>query len=308
MDQSERPKRRGSITGALFLIGLGLFFLLMNLLPNFDPWTTLFRYWPIVLILLGLGKIWDAHRMQQNPGMGDGASSGTVVALLVFLLILAFALMVGRRGSEATVHDAQAIELQGAKSVNAEISMPAGELVLTGGSSRLLDADFNYRTVEGKPRVDYSVSDGKGQLDVTQNEKHIHLGGRRNDWMLRFGNSIPLDLKVDLGAGKSDLNLAGMDVTHLEVNVGVGRMDLDLTGERKEDLQVDIQGGVGSGEIRLPKNVGVHVNASGGIGSVNAHGLEREGSSYVNQAYGKTHATIQVNVQGGVGEISLVEE
>ncbi|MGA2846668.1 MAG: toast rack family protein [Candidatus Acidiferrales bacterium] len=308
MDQSERPRRRGSITGALFLIGLGVFFLLMNLLPNFDPWTTLFRYWPIVLILLGLGKIWDAHRMQQNPSTGDGGSSGTVVALLVFLAILAFALMVGRRGSGATVHDAQAIELQGAKSVNAEISMPAGELILTGGSSRLLDADFNYRAVEGKPRVDYSVSGGKGQLDVTQNEKHIHLGGRRNDWTLRFGNSIPLDLKVELGAGKSDLNLADVNVTHLEVNMGVGRMNLDLRGERKEDLQVDIQGGVGSAEIRLPKNVGVHVNASGGIGSVNAHGLEREGSSYVNGVYGKTHATIQVNVQGGVGEISLVEE
>jgi N-terminal domain of toast_rack, DUF2154/Domain of unknown function (DUF5668) len=308
MDQSERPKRLGSITGALFLIGLGIFFLLMNLLPNFDPWATVFRYWPVVLILLGLGKIWDAYRMRQNSGAGGGESSGTVVALLLFLAIVGFAVVMGKGGSAATVHDAQAIELQGAKSVNANVTMPAGELVLTGGSRRLLDADFNYRTVEGKPRVDYSVSADRGQLDVTQNEKHIHFGGRRNDWTLRFGNNIPLDLKVELGAGKSDLNLEGMDVTHLEVNMGVGRMDLNLTGERKEDLQVDVQGGVGSAEIRLPKNVGVHVNATGGVGSVNAHGLEREGGAYVNEVYGKTHATIQVNIQGGVGEVSLVEE
>jgi N-terminal domain of toast_rack, DUF2154 len=258
--------------------------------------------------LLGLGKIWDAHRMRQNPGTGDGGSSGTVVALLVFLAILGLALTVGRRGKEETVHYTQAIELQGAKSVNTEITMPTGHLILTGGSSRLLDADFDYRTAEGKPRIDYSVNGGRGQLDVTQGEKHIHFGSRRNDWKLRFGNAIPLDLKVELGAGKSDLNLAGVNVTHLEVNMGVGRMDLDLTGERKEDLQVDIQGGVGSAEIRLPRNVGVHVNASGGIGSVNAQGLRHEGSSYVNDVYGKTHATIQVNVQGGVGEISLVEE
>ena len=308
MDQSERPRRRGSITGALFLIGLGVFFLLMNLVPSFDPWTTLFRYWPIVLILLGLGKIWDAHRMRQNPGAGDGGSSGTVVALLVFLAILGLALTVGRRGKEETVHYTQAIELQGAKSVNTEISMPTGHLILTGGSSRLLDADFDYRTAEGKPRVDYSVSGDRGQLEVTQDEKHIHFGSRRNDWTLRFSNNTPLDLKVALGAGKSDLNLKDMDVTHLEVNMGVGRMDLDLTGDRKDDLQVDVRGGVGSAEIRLPKNVGVHVNASGGIGSVNARGLERDGGAYVNAVYGKTHATIQVNIQGGVGEISLVEE
>jgi hypothetical protein len=308
MDQNERPRRRGSITGALFLIGLGVFFLLMNLVPNFDPWTTMFRYWPVVLILLGLGKIWDAHRMRQNPGSGDAGSSGTVVALLVFLGIIGFAVLVGKDGRSSTLHDAQTIERQGATSVNANITMPAGQLVLSGGSSRLLDADFNYRAAEGKPRVDYLVSGDKGQLDVTQDERHIHFGSRRNDWTLRFGNSVPLDLKVELGAGKSDLDLKDLNISHLEVNMGVGRMDLDLTGDRKEDLQVDVQGGVGSAEIRLPKNVGVYVTASGGVGSVNAHGLEHEDGAYVNDAYGKTHATIHVNIQGGVGEISLVQE
>jgi hypothetical protein len=231
-----------------------------------------------------------------------------VAALIIFLVIIGFAVMVGKGGRSLTVRDTRAVELQGAKSVNAEINMPSGELLLTGGSGRLLDADFNYRTVEGKPRVDYSVSGDKGQLEVTQDEKHLNFGGRRNDWTLRFSNNTPLDLKVALGAGKSDLNLKDMDVTHLEVNMGVGRMDLDLTGDRKDDLQVDVRGGVGSAEIRLPKNVGVHVNASGGIGSVNARGLERDGGAYVNAVYGKTHATIQVNIQGGVGEISLVEE
>src|ERR1700735_1522559 len=289
MDQSERPRRRGSITGALFLIGLGVFFLLMNLVPNFDPWTTVFRFWPLVLILLGLGKIWDAHRTRQNSGVEDGGSSGTGVALIVFLVIIGLA-------------------AKGGKGAHAEINMPSGELLLTGGSGRLLDADFNYRTVEGKPRVDYSVSGDKGQLEVAQDEKHLNFGGRRNNWTLRFGNNIPLDLKVALGAGKSDLDLKDMNVSRLEVNMGVGRMDLDLRGERKEDLQVEIQGGVGSAEIRLPKNVGVYATASGGVGSVNAHGLEHDGGAYVNESYGKTHATIHVNVQGGVGSISLVEE
>jgi len=165
-----------------------------------------------------------------------------------------------------------------------------------------------HYTLEGKPRTDYSVNGEKGQLDITQNEKHIHLGGRRNDWTLRFNNTVPLDLKLELGAGQSDLNLNGLNVTHVEINIGVGQMNLDLTGDRKEDLQVDVQGGVGSARIKLPKNVGVRVNASGGIGSVNAHGMRREGDAYVNEVYGKTHATVEVTVQGGVGEISLVEE
>ena len=216
--------------------------------------------------------------------------------------------MVGKGGSAATVHDTQAVELQGAKSVNADIEMPAGKLVLSGRVQPLARCRFQLSNCGGKTPRRLCGDWEKGQLDVTQNEKHIHFGGRRNDWTLRFGNTIPLDLKLELGAGQSDLNLNGMNVTRLEINIGVGQMNLDLTGDRKEDLQVDVQGGVGSARIKLPKNVGVHVNASGGIGSVNAHGMRREGDAYVNEMYGKTHATIQVNVQGGVGEISLVEE
>ena len=60
--------------------------------------------------------------------------------------------------------------------------------------------------------------------------------------------------------------------------------------------------------VRLPRKVGVVVRASGGIGAVDAHGLRHENDEYTNEAYGKTPATIHLTVQGGVGQISLIEE
>jgi hypothetical protein len=97
-------------------------------------------------------------------------------------------------------------------------------------------------------------------------------------------------------------------VTDLNLQMGAGHVDVDLTGERKSDLDADIEGGVGQATIRLPKNVGVIANASGGIGSISAHGFKRDGDDYVNDAYGKTPATIHVKVQGGVGQVSLLLE
>lgn len=85
-------------------------------------------------------------------------------------------------------------------------------------------------------------------------------------------------------------------------------MDLDLTGERKGNLQAEIHGGVGSAKIRLPRDVGVRVHASGGIGSLETGGLKRDGDAYINDAYGKTAATITMNVEGGIGEIRLEQE
>ena len=110
-----------------------------------------------------------------------------------------------------------------------------------------------------------------------------------------------------MGAGQSDLQLRDLDVRRVDINIGAGEMQLDLTGARKNNLDVEIQGGVGSATIALPKDVGAKVHASGGIGAVSADGLTKQDGDYINSAYGKTPATITVDIQGGVGAISLVE-
>jgi hypothetical protein len=48
------------------------------------------------------------------------------------------------------------------------------------------------------------------------------------------------------------------------------------------------------------------VRATGGIGSINAHGLRSANGYYVNDAYGKSRATIRLEIQGGIGEINLI--
>jgi hypothetical protein len=41
---------------------------------------------------------------------------------------------------------------------------------------------------------------------------------------------------------------------------------------------------------------------------VNVTGLRKQGDYYVNDAYGKTPTSIDLNVQGGIGEVDLIEE
>jgi hypothetical protein len=55
----------------------------------------------------------------------------------------------------------------------------------------------------------------------------------------------------------------------------------------------------------LPSEVGVRARAEGGLGKINAEGLQKQGDSYVNDAYGSSDVTLDVDVQGGVGEINL---
>jgi hypothetical protein len=231
--------------------------------------------------------------------------SGTPIAVLIILIFFCFAVWHGRN-SRPVQHDTQSVSLQGAQSVTANIDIPSGSLDVAGGASQLLSANFDYHEYDGAPRVEYSVSGGRGDLSITQeNKAHVHLAIARNDWQLRFADNVPMDMNVQIGAGSSNLRLQGLNVKNLDVQAGVGQMNLDITGPRKSDLHVDIHGGVGAAIIRLPKDVGVRVHASGGIGSVSPHGLTRQGDDYINDALGKTPATIDLTIEGGIGSISL---
>jgi hypothetical protein len=301
--------RSRSITRGLFIIALGVFLLVFTLHADWDMWPIVARYWPVILIVFGLGKIFDAFQMRTNDATGsDSSNVGAGLAIVAVVGILVLVTML-HGGKVALLQQSQAIELQGAKSVMASVDLPSGTVDVAGGAPRLLDANLKYRQRDGIPQVNYSVANGQGTLDITQDSpSHTHLAGAGNDWQLRFADGVPLDLDVNIGAGKGDMRLHGLDVNNLNIKVGAGQLNLDLTGPRQSDLHVDVQAGIGSGVIRLPKELGARVHASGGIGSVRANGMHEEGDDYVNDLLGKTSATIYVTINGGVGHITLKQE
>jgi N-terminal domain of toast_rack, DUF2154 len=205
-----------------------------------------------------------------------------------------------------TVTESKAVQLGGAKSVQVQIKMGAGELKVEGGASNLMNADFTYNVPRWKPEVRYDASGGTGQLTIQQPPGSRGHGGRtRYEWDLRFNNQVPMEMNIDQGAGSANLDLAGLALSNLKVNIGAGETTINLDGKWKNDLAASIHGGVGQAMLKLPRDVGVHVVAHGGLGAINASGFSKQGDAYVNDAYGKSPVTLHIEVEGGVGEINL---
>jgi N-terminal domain of toast_rack, DUF2154 len=330
MAEDGAPRRRHSVAGPVILIALGVIFLAWNFMPGTDPWWIIWHYWPLILIFVGIGKIWDSYWAKEHPE--GGAISGISVAWIALLALFVAALWHGGAhaggsrgwnnwwdggrwgdwngdwgGHANAQHTTQSAELQGAKSVSVHVQMPAGQLRLDGGANKLLDADFRYDGWQGQPQVNYTVANGQGDLEITQNGNSSHFGNNYNDWRLQFGGAAPMDMKLDMGAGQAWVRPNGLDLSELNIHMGAGQLDLDLTGLKPSNLQADIEGGAGQARIHLPTDEGVRVYASGGIGAVNAQGLSRQGDAYVNSAYGKSAQNIEMTVHGGVGEIDLIE-
>jgi hypothetical protein len=200
----------------------------------------------------------------------------------------------------------RSVPLGQAKSVAVELDMRAGELKVGGGAADLVDADFTYNVDAWKPDVNYDASGDQAHLTIKQPETHGRGGRTRNEWDIRLNNGISMDLQANMGAGKANLDLAGLNLTRFEVNLGAGETEVNLDGRWAQNLTGSVQGGVGKATLHLPRNVGVKVTAQGGLGAINANGFTKNGDVYTNDAYGKSPVSLDINVQGGVGEIDLV--
>jgi DUF4097 and DUF4098 domain-containing protein YvlB len=76
-------RHRPSLLGALLWIGLGTLFLLRNFGIGPDIWSLAGRYWPVLLILLGLGKVVDYFLKKDAVSIRFGEIIGILLLLLI---------------------------------------------------------------------------------------------------------------------------------------------------------------------------------------------------------------------------------
>ena len=231
----------------------------------------------------------------------------------IFFALPLLLLLIGCINSVAvgpTQTDSQSVELGDVDSVRVDIRMGVGELNVVGGATNLMDAEFTYNIEDWRPDVDYRQRGSIGELEVSQPSGEIN--GIPDDdvkysWDIALQNGVPLDMDVDLGVGESSLDLSGLALQGLVVDTGVGAATIDLTGDWQDSFDVKINGGVGETTVYLPENVGLRVSANTGIGSLVVNGLQREAGTdvYTNDAYGEAEVTIQLEIDGGIGEITV---
>src|SRR5260370_2388769 len=161
---------KSALVMPILLITIGALFLFKTWYPGFDPFQFIkehWKYWPLILILVGLGKIWDSSGQraaapgERNTGIALGSTLGIVA--FVFVLVILLGHYQKTRGHEThgqyfANHTQQTIDLQGAKSVSADLHMGAGQLNVSGGSGPFVDAAFYFDRKWGNPNVHFHVS------------------------------------------------------------------------------------------------------------------------------------------------------
>lgn len=205
--------------------------------------------------------------------------------------------------------ESRSVEVEGADSAKVNLRLAIGELNVGGGAgeSRLMEADFAFNVAAWEPSVDYEVVGDSGEVEVRQQglTEGIPTQDVRNEWDVRLSGDVPLGLTVQMGGGVGNLDLDGLDLTGLNLDVGAGSTRVDLSGDWRRDVNATVRGGAGEVTMLLPSRMGVRVEGGTRLGRVTAEGFQRDGEAYVNDAYGDSDNTLEVDITGGVGQITL---
>jgi hypothetical protein len=121
------------------------------------------------------------------------------------------------------------------REVSVIIDVAFGSLVFekgTGAKVAVVDYDEGERE-NRKIQVSYDVADGHGTLRVKlkkASERWIWNGSdddeRHGTITVQVTGDLPLDVDIELGAGKGDLDLSGLRVSELHISTGASNVNL----------------------------------------------------------------------------------
>jgi hypothetical protein len=252
----------------------------------------------------------NRHIQHDKEGVVSSMWTRTCTAGMMATLALALTscMCVGERVQLVDMRtEHETVELGEAQEVAVIIDLGVGDCTVTSGTDALLSAEFTYNVEEWKPLVEYTITDGKGRLTITQPdaEGKSTPGGAENRWTLELAENVPIDLTLDLGVGEANLNLGNLMLSDLSVDHGVGEITVNLVGSGITDLEGTLDAGVGKVTVLVPTGVGVRVDADTGIGELRTIGLSERDGYLINDAYDRSDHTIHLNVDAGVGSITV---
>ena len=296
--------RHRGVVGPLILITIGVLFLLANMgmLP-LSFWEIGFRFWPLILILIGLEIL-----IGRRSALGALAIVVLWVALVGGVLWLAFAQGGGILPSAVGTSEQLSQPLQDIKSATVNLNIGFSNTTLNSLGSDSGDLmKGTFRHAEGTRVVkSYQVVGNDGRLGLKEEGTNFILGGSSvSRWELGLNPAVPIVLNVNGGIGTATLDLSALNVTSLSIDTGIG--SLNVTTPKTGAVTMRLNGGVGSATVTIPQGVAARIRVDGGLGGIHVDQARfpKIGDTYQSADYASATNKMDIEVDGGVGSINI---
>ncbi|MHB1132328.1 MAG: LiaI-LiaF-like domain-containing protein [Chloroflexota bacterium] len=316
--QTGQPERRrgSSLVGPLVLIALGVIFLLntMGVLP-WNVWESLWRLWPLVLVLIGLELL---------LGRGNPWLSGFVALLAIgvaaFFLVLGgvFAYRVNgpflsRGGPEAVLAVSQlSVPLEGAREGVLNLRFGAGKLdvgTLGGDTGSLLEGSYGSGSDRQQPTLNVSRQGERADVNIQSSEGGgitLIPGTGAENLNLLLNSAVLWDLRVQGGAADGDLDLRQLRVRDLLVELGASSIEVRLP-EAAGQTTARFKTGMASVRIEVPSKVAARIASRGGLSSfkVDERRFPKQGNYYMSPGWETAQNRVDIDIDAGMASVTV---
>lgn len=307
-------KNHGHIYTGFVIMTIGILLMLGNM--GIISWSILSgfsRIWPLILVAVGLNMFFNNHILIKMLTF-----TGIVVALIVAGLAYPknddwnIKFDMGDIDGIAS-KDVQAIEKKypmedRIASAELNLKIPAGAIKIRGQEDDFLNARYpgdvkeTIDTIDGGTRKTFSYDGGKLIIGVPSSEKNW-------EYSYELNRRIPWDVRIETGATDADLDFRDTVLKNLELNSGAGDVDIRIGKvDRKAIIAADVK--ASDFAISIPEDVGYKAVIKGAIKDVtiNGHDYVRDGDVYTSVNYNTAAQKVDMNLDVGVGDITIDRE
>lgn len=153
--------------------------------------------------------------------------------------------------------------------------------------------------------VDYAVRNRVGYMDLTLGEGNRENDGKRGSfkiskwdggkWYLKFSDDLPISFDVQLGVGKGDFELSGLQVKDFNLSSGASDVSLSFDEPNRTTIEnINIESGLSKFDGRNLCNARFkHLRFQGGVGA------------YTLDFGGSLNSEVDVDIEVGMGVMTL---
>ena len=294
------------------------------LLENFNIiefyWSSVWRFWPVFLIIAGLNILFNRKQSQ----LGTAISIGVLVVMLSFLFYKGQQPPQHRnwiadnfRGhvdinddnegnpDVQSLHFSEPFNNDSVKNVVFNISGGGTSFKLQGPTDSLITAEVNGR--KGSYSLTKEITDSTQTISFKMQDKKgkwsMNNGG--NDVNFQLNKTPEWTINMSMGAGEVDFDLSDYKVRTFKFDGGAAALDITM-GELLPITDVVVKTGVADVKLNIPTQSGCRIKSKTGLSSKDFSGFTKiDNDTYETPNFKTSTKKIFISFDGGLSNFEV---
>ncbi len=294
----------------LLFICLGVLILINNFTSIIMDWSTIWKLWPLVVVLLGL-SILIKHKY------GKGVIAGLASIILAFAIFASFKTATSFLSNDLQIElgddaNGEFATTEYSEFFDSTLTLATLNFDAGAGTFNILkttDSLFTAKTEGIKNNFDLTRfdTDSSSNIDFSMGDKAVFRFGNnyKNKVDIALNPKPVWEMFFDVGAASMDFDLTAFKTKNIDIGMGAASIDIKLSSLYPETHLI-IDAGASDINISVPKESGCKIIIDDALSSKHFYDFEKiDSDNYETDNFEEAINKIYIDIECGVSSISV---